>query len=99
MADNKDRNEYSMKEALEVWLKKSRLQQKFDETRLLESWELLMGKPIASYTENLYIKNHILYVKVRSAPLRNELHMSKTKIIDRFNKEVGNNIIFDIRLL
>lgn len=97
MADNK--NEYNMKEALQAWLKKSRLRQKFDEARLIESWERLMGKPVTAYTENLYIKNHILYVKIRSAPLKNELHMSKTKIIERFNKEIGDNVIFDIRLL
>lgn len=99
MADKKDRNEYSMKEALQAWLKNSRLRQKFDEARLIESWERLMGKPVAAYTEKLYIKNHILYVKIKSAPLRNELHMSKTKIIERFNQEIGDNVILDIRLL
>jgi hypothetical protein len=98
MADN-NRNEYNMKEALQAWLKNSRLRQKFDEARLIESWERLMGKPVAAYTESLYIKNHILYVKIRSAPLKNELHMSKTKIIERFDKEIGENVILDIRLL
>lgn len=99
MDEKKNKNQYSLKEALEVWLEKSRLKQKFNETRLIESWETLMGRTVASYTEKLFIKNHVLYIKVNSAPLKNELHMSKSRIIERFNNEIGEDIILDIHIL
>lgn len=95
----KGKNEYNIKEALQEWLKKSRLNKKYDETRLIESWSQLMGPTIAKYTEKIFIKDRVLYVKVTSAALRHELHMSKSKILDLFHKNIGENIIFDVRLI
>ena len=97
MADNK--NQYNIKEALQAWLEKSKLRKKYEEARIVDSWEELMGKGIAKYTEKVFIKEHVLYIKVTSAPLKNELHMSRSQILQRFREEVGEDIVMDIRIL
>ena len=52
-----------------------------------------MGKNVSQYTENIYIKNSTLYLKINSSVLKQELFYGKDKIIDNFNKEVGSDEI------
>ena len=93
------KNEYNIKDALKQWLKESHLNQKFEEARIVDTWGELMGPTISRYTEKVYIKDRILYIKILSAPLRHELHMSKRKIMDLVNEKVGENVVLDVRLL
>ena len=69
---------------------------KFDEKRLIESWGKVMGKVVANRTTKIYIKNSVLFVEVSSAPLRNELNMSKSKVLALINKEVGEGIVNEV---
>lgn len=90
------RNEYTLKQAIEQLLNAYRLNGKIKETRLIQSWEQVCGALINRHTENLYISNRKLYVKVDSAALRNELSYAKTKLANALNKAVGENIIEEI---
>ena len=69
------------------------------EVQLIRSWETVLGTYINSYTENLYIKNKILYAKISSAALRHELFLSKSILIGNLNKAVGVQVINDIHFL
>jgi hypothetical protein len=75
------------------------LKQKFNEKRLIESWNTLMGTTIANRTSKIYINNKILFVQLTSAPLKNELNMSKEKVMSIFTNEIGKGIISDIIFL
>ncbi len=73
-----------------------RIDQKYSETELISSWERLMGKPIASRTSQLFVHKKILYVKLSSAPLKHELNLSKSKVIEIIRREFNDQIIDDI---
>ena len=88
-----------LKDALNRMFQEYRLSRKFNETKVVSSWESIMGKPIASRTDKIYIKDKILFVKLSSAPLKNELLMSKNKIMELLEKEGAKGIIEDIRFL
>lgn len=92
-------NTSTVGEAIRDLLNVYRLQHKFDEARLIESWDRLMGKSIASRTTRLFIKDKKLFIQVSSAPLKNELSLSKAKIIEIFDREVGKDIIRQVILL
>ena len=92
-------NTSTVGEAIKDLLNVYRLQSKFDEARLIESWEQLMGKSIAARTTRLFIKDKKLFVQVNSAPLKNELNLSKSKIIEIFEEEIGKDIIQQVVLL
>ena len=77
-------------------LKKQNLAPQLNETRLFDAWEKVLGKSVAAYTTNKYIKNKVLYVKISSAVLRNELLMSRELLIVSLNREVGAEVIKDI---
>ena len=56
-------------------------------------WSNVIGKNVSHYTENIYIKDNTLFLKINSSVLKQELSYGKDKIIENFNKEVGSNEI------
>ena len=95
---NRKNDTESVKDAIESMLDSYKLRGKFDQTKLIGSWESLMGKPIARRTEKLYVKDKVLFVKLNSAPLRQELTMKKSKVLEiiheNFNKELVVDVLF-----
>jgi predicted nucleic acid-binding Zn ribbon protein len=92
-------NEITLKEAIEALLISYKLTDKLDETRLTASWEKVVGKLIVRHTDELYVKNHVLFIKLDSAALRNELAMTKSKLVKSLNRATGKDVIEDIRFL
>ena len=88
-----------LKEAMNEMFQKFHLSKKFDEMKLISSWESIMGKSIASRTSTIYIKDKVLFVKLSSAPLKNELLISKIKILELLEKEGAKGVVEDIRFL
>ena len=91
-----DANLSTVGEALNELLRTYRLQQKFDATRLISSWERLMGSPIARRTKRVFVKDRKLFVELSSAPLKHELTLSKRMILDIFDQEFGKKMLEDI---
>ncbi len=83
-------------DAISDMLKNYNLTERFDEKRLIESWANLMGPAISNRTKKIFIKNKVLLIELTSAPLKNELNMSKDKVKGLFEKEVGRGIINEI---
>jgi predicted nucleic acid-binding Zn ribbon protein len=91
--------EILLKDAIEAWLKTNHFDTKLNETRLVSSWEKVTGKLIARHTENLFIKNRELFVKVDSSALKHELTYMKTKLLKKLNKAVGAEVIDEIKFI
>lgn len=87
----------SVKDAIEAMLDSYRLRGKFDQARLINSWETLMGKPIAKRTEKLFVKDRILFVKLNSAPLRQELTIAKPKVLEIIHRVVDKGLVEDVK--
>ena len=86
-------------EAMRELLDTYKLTARYEQTQLIQSWERLMGAPIARRTDKLFIKDKKLYVKLSSAPLKQELNLSKSKILALFLQEFGEVIVEDIIFL
>ena len=70
--------------------------QKLAETRAIQSWRGLLGEGVMKYTTSVYIRNQVLYVRLSSAVLRNELSMCREQLIIRLNEEAGEEVIREI---
>lgn len=66
---------------------------KLREVNIISSWENIMGKAIANHTKSVFIKRKVLFVKLDSPALRNELLMRKEQIIKHLNDFAGETII------
>jgi len=90
------KSEISLGEAIKEVLKKLRMHEKLEEISLIDSWEKVVGPMINRHTDNLVVRNKILYVNLDSAPLRSELMLARSKIVKALNKEAGKKVIEDI---
>lgn len=86
----------TMKDAVYDLLNNYKIKNKYDEAHIIQVWGDLMGEGVASRTENVYIKNHTIFIKVSSPPLRNELLMQKTSILNRINNNLGEEKLKEI---
>ena len=85
-----------MAEALQQFLKKSKLKTGIQAMQIEDVWEKIMGKTVAKYTDKLQIVGTTLFVSTVVAPLKNELLYQKEKIIELVNSELGEKIIKEV---
>lgn len=88
--------EYSIGEALQQFLKKSRLKTGVQAVQIEEVWEKIMGKTVAKYTDKLQIIGSTLFITTSVAPLKNELLYQKEKIIQMVNEALGDKVIKEV---
>ena len=79
-------------------MKNPKLAEKLDKLNALDAWEEIIGVPISKYITDQKIYKGILYVKIKSAVVRNELSYKKSNFITQINQKVGKKLITDIVL-
>jgi len=95
----KRNNQQTLGEAINEMVRVFGLQQKLDETRLIASWEKVMGKTIAKHTTSIYISKKKLFVHLNSSAARQTLSYEKDKIIELMNESAGKSVIAEVILL
>ncbi|MDX2047890.1 MAG: DUF721 domain-containing protein [Chitinophagaceae bacterium] len=85
--------EISIAEAIQQFLKQSRLKPGIQALQIEEIWEQLMGKTIARYTDKIQIINNTLFITTSVAPLKQELVYQREKIMQRVNEALGEKLI------
>ena len=85
-----------MQDAIQQFLKQSRLKGGIQALQIEDIWENIMGKTIAKYTDKIQIINHTLFISTQVGPLKNELLYQKDKIIERVNEALGEKIIKEV---
>lgn len=80
-----------------MFMRQEGLETPYNEYRLINSWEEVMGQGIARFTGEMFIKNQTLFVKLLSPVVKNELMMGRANIVRRLNEKVGSHVIADIK--
>ncbi len=88
----------SIGEAIEAYLKERGLTSEVSVQKVLNSWPKIMGRAIAENTEKAWFNNGIFYLKMRTPVWKNELSMAKSKIKDMLNREIGYDLIHEVRV-
>ena len=88
-----------LKDTIQELLKAYRIQGKVTQAQIIASWKKIMGKGIALKTKELYFQDRKLFVNLTSASLKHELIMSKTRVIELINQEIGQDFIQEIVFL
>jgi predicted nucleic acid-binding Zn ribbon protein len=91
-------NDQSLGDAIRQFLHSYHLEDKLNETKVIQSWGKIVGPMVEKHTSGLYIRNRILFVTVDSAALRQELSYSRSKLVIALNEEVKTNVLDDIVL-
>lgn len=88
----------SLSEAISDYIKEMNIGEKLNEASIINSWEEIVGRAISSRTSRIYIRDHVLYVYLRSSVVRNELLMLRQALKEKINGRIGAELIKDIVL-
>lgn len=91
------RNMVPLSEVLQRFLRENGLETPLQQKRLIDSWEKIAGKAVARYTQEKFIRNQTLFVKISNPALRADLSMMREELMNRLNQEVGSRLITEIR--
>jgi hypothetical protein len=83
----------SLGSAIKDFLKEKHFDGKLAEVDAVNSWEKIIGRPVARATTSIYIKDQTLYLHLKSSVVRNELFMMRNDIIRAMNEHAGMVIV------
>jgi predicted nucleic acid-binding Zn ribbon protein len=93
-----DHNQKNLADAIDAYMKALRLDDKYYETKIRESWESSVGKTIAKHTTDLHLKRGTLFVHLDSAPLKQELSYHKDRLRSVINESLSKSAVLEIVL-
>lgn len=89
-------NTQTLGEVIKDYLNALGLDKKLKEVSVINRWEEIIGRQIARATKDIYIDRGILFLKIDSSVIKNEILMIKKGLIKKINDEIGEIIINDI---
>ena len=75
-----------IQEVIQQLITQSTHKHKFIEASVIDTWKKVMPLAILKRTRRLFVSKNTLFIKLDSAPLKHELQMSKSKIIQRLKE-------------
>ncbi|CCY80737.1 putative uncharacterized protein [Prevotella sp. CAG:1185] len=91
------RDVLTLADILQKCLRQDGLETPLQQKRVIDSWDKVVGKVIAGYTGEKFIKNQTMFVKILNPALRSDLAMMRDRLVKNLNMEVGANVIVDIK--
>lgn len=86
-----------LSEVLKRFMRDEGLETPLLQKRLLDSWDEVAGTVAARYTQEKFIKNQTLMVKITNPALRSDMSMMRSMLVQKLNAKVGTFIIADIK--
>jgi predicted nucleic acid-binding Zn ribbon protein len=87
---------YSIGEALNLLLEKSRWKPKVIELRMNQEWEAIVGKTIAKYTRSINLTGKKLTIYTDVAALKQELLLGRDQLVAHINEYFGERVLEEI---
>jgi predicted nucleic acid-binding Zn ribbon protein len=98
-SDSGQPNTVHIGDAIQELLRTYHIKSKFDEANLVQSWERLVGKPVAKRTKKVVVRNKVLFVELDSPGMKHDLNLHKAQILELFAREFGKGVITDLVIM
>lgn len=95
----RNNNTQSIKEVVDELINAYKLRGKINEVRLQHSWQELMGLAVNKRTKEIYLRDKKLFIRLTSAPLKEELFYSSDKIKNMLNELLEGEYIEEVKFL
>jgi len=89
-------NTQTLGEVIKEYFKALGLDKKMKEISVINRWEEIIGRQVARATKDIFIEKSVLYLKIDSSVIKNEILMLKKGLIKKINDEAEIVIITDI---
>ena len=87
---------YSLAQALQLYLKESRVGDQLQAFQIQDAWETLVGKTIARYTDSVRLQGDKLFIHTQVGPRRNELQFQRSTIMQKVNEWLGSPLVREV---
>ena len=94
----KKNNLNSINKIIKKIVSNPKLSIRLEELDAIEIWYNLIGDNLKKYVLDSRVSEGVLYVKVKSATVKNELFYRKEMLIDKINSELKKQLIQDINI-
>ncbi len=88
--------QFSLQQAMQEYLQRSKIKNRVQSLQIKDVWEDLMGKTIATYTDDIQLINQQLIITTSVAPLKQELIYQKEKIRNRVNELFNEHAVKEV---
>lgn len=93
----KRKNSQRIGEAIQDFFSQNpELRKRILETRIRRGWGDVLGHHILQYTQNIYVREDVLYVSITSAALRSELNFCRDRLVKSLNEYAGEQVLREI---
>tara|TARA_B100000401_G_C52520732_1_gene584199 strand:+ start:362 stop:652 length:291 start_codon:yes stop_codon:yes gene_type:complete len=94
----KKNNLNSINKIIKKIVSNPKLSIRLEELDAIEIWYNLIGDNLKKYILDSRVSEGVLYVKVKSSTVKNELFYRKEMLIDKINSELKKQLIQDINI-
>tara|TARA_B000000532_G_scaffold239146_1_gene228373 strand:- start:524 stop:805 length:282 start_codon:yes stop_codon:yes gene_type:complete len=91
-------NNIELKNLINTFLKKNKLEKGLLNIEVKKAWFDLMNNGVANYTSDVSLRNKTLYIKLSSPALKEELSYGKEKLIKLINEKLEEDVVEKIVL-
>lgn len=90
-------NKQTLGEAIKRMISDLGMEEKIFSVQAEQVFAEMMGNYIMKYVEYIKVEKQVLYIKIKSPELKNELLYGKSKIINHVNSEIGKEYLKDVK--
>ena len=87
MKDKRRSKLLSIKDLTKEFYKKEKIKKGLNDISIYETWKKITDKKTHERTKKLFTKENKLFIKISSAPLRNELSNNKVILFSKIKEE------------
>ena len=91
-------NNRTLGEIIKRLMQNPKLSDRLENLDAIDAWKEIIGVPLFKYIIDQKVYKGVLYVKLKSSVVRNELSYKKSEFIQKINERLGKDLITDIVL-
>ncbi|MDO4880262.1 MAG: DUF721 domain-containing protein [Capnocytophaga sp.] len=67
-----------------------------EKVQIKDVWKKIANEGIIRYTDDIRLQGSTLFIKLSSAPLKENLSLEKSRLIEMINEEFGKEVVKEI---
>ena len=83
---------------LNQFLRQEGLESPLLQKRIIAAWDTVAGETVARYTQEKFIQNQTLFIKITNPALRANLCMMQSDLVKKLNDAVGSMVISEVKI-
>lgn len=92
-------NDAILKDILKDFLESPSIRPRYNQLRVSEAWNAVVGTTAASYTKSVRLRDEEVTIEIESAPLRQEFLFRKVELLRLLNQKLGEELVKTIEIL